>query len=213
MNLFGKFFIRGVTALVPIGATLAALYWLAVLAESALGELIRPLMPQAWQWPGMGLLAGLVAAVVLVFLAGVLVSVGPGRWLLQAGESLLGRIPLVKTFLQTMHDFTQFIVAPREHRDFGQVVWVPFGDMRLIGFVTRGPAYGPASTPGGDRAVPVYLPFSYQIGGYTIYVPRSRLEPAGLSVEEAMRVVITAGVSMSEMPRPVSAPAPPAAGP
>ncbi|MCK7509598.1 MAG: DUF502 domain-containing protein [Desulfobacterales bacterium] len=138
---------------------------------------------------------------VLVFVVGVLVSAAPGRRLVAAAEWLLGRIPLVKTVLQTMHDFTRFFVAPHERGDFGQVVRVPFGDTHLIGFVTRGPRYGPADAAAGDRTVAVYVPFSYQIGGFTVYLPRSRLEPTGLSVEDAMRLVLTAGVSMAEPPR------------
>lgn len=199
MQIFSRFFIRGVDTLVPIGITLYALYWLAVFAESWLGEAIRPLVPPAWDWPGIGLAVGLLAAMVLVFVIGLLVSTGPGRRLVASGEWLLGRIPLVTTFLQTMHDFTRFFVAPHERGDFGQVVWVPFGDMHLIGFVVRGPSYGTAAA--GDRTVAVYVPFSYQIGGFTVYLPRSRLEPTGLSVEEAMRLVLTAGVSMAEAPR------------
>ena len=200
MKFFGKFFTRGVTTLLPIGITLYAIYWLAVFAESMLGGVIRPLIPEAWHWPGMGLVIGLLAGAVLIFAVGVLVSAGPGRWLAVSGERLLGRIPLVRTVLRTMRDFTHLFVVPHERGDFGHVVWVPFGDVHLIGFVTRGPSYNPADAAAGEHTVAVYVPFSYQIGGYTVYVPRSRLEPAGLSVEEAMRLVLTAGVSMTEAP-------------
>lgn len=209
MKLFGRLFIRGVDTLVPIGITLYVIYWLAVFAESMLGEVIRPLIPESWHWPGINLLIGLFAGIVLIFLVGLVVSAGPGRWLVASSEWLLGRIPLVKTILQTTHDFTRFFVAPHERGDFGQVVWVPFGDMHAIGFVTRGPAYGPPDAAAGDRTVAVYVPFSYQIGGYTVYLPRSRLEPAGLSVEEAMRLVLTAGVSMAEQPHAAPPPKPP----
>ncbi len=201
MRIFNKFFVRGVDTLIPIGITLYALYWVAVFAESMLGDMIRPLVPATWDWPGIGLLIGLFAAMILVFVIGLLVSTGPGRWLMGSGEWLLGRIPLVKSILQTMHDFTRFFVAPHERGDFGQVVWVPFGETHLIGFVVRGPSYGSVATAAGDRTVAVYVPFSYQIGGFTVYLPRSRLEPTGLSVEDAMRLVLTAGVSMAEAPR------------
>lgn len=201
MQIFNKFFIRGVDTLIPIGITLYVLYWVTVFAESLLGDVIRPLIPASWDWPGIGLLVGLLPAMVLVFLVGLLVSSGPGRRLVLSAEWLLGRIPLVKSILQTMHDFTRFFVAPHERGDFGQVVWVPFGETHLIGFVVRGPTYGSVAAAAGDRTVAVYVPFSYQIGGFTVYLPRSRLEPTGLSVEDAMRLVLTAGVSMAEAPR------------
>ena len=47
---------------------------------------------------------------------------------------------------------------------------------------------------GGDDLVAVYLPMSYQIGGYTIYIPRSRVTETDLTVEQAMRIVLTGGV-------------------
>ena len=47
---------------------------------------------------------------------------------------------------------------------------------------------------GGEDLVAVYLPMSYQIGGYTVYLPRSRLTETDLSVEQAMRIVLTGGV-------------------
>jgi uncharacterized membrane protein len=47
---------------------------------------------------------------------------------------------------------------------------------------------------GGDDLVAVYLPMSYQIGGYTIYLPRSRVSETELSVEQAMRIALTGGV-------------------
>jgi uncharacterized membrane protein len=46
--------------------------------------------------------------------------------------------------------------------------------------------------------VGVYLPMSYQIGGYTVFVPRSSVERIEMSVEDAMRFVLTAGMSSSK---------------
>ena len=49
----------------------------------------------------------------------------------------------------------------------------------------------------------MYLPMSYQIGGYTVLVPRERVRPLPLGAEEAMRLVLTAGVtSRSSAPKP-----------
>jgi len=73
------------------------------------------------------------------------------------------------------------------------VVTLDFGFGRLIGFVTQEHA-NTLGIGGGDDLVAVYLPMSYQIGGYTIYIPRSRLVETELSVEQAMRIVLTGGV-------------------
>jgi len=197
MKTIGKILIRGIDALLPIGITLYVIYWLAFYGDKLLVDLIRPILPEAYIWPGTGVVAGLL----VMFFIGVLAITKPGRWLFDRIERLFTRIPLVKTVFRGTQDFTRFFFATSERGDFGQVVWVPFGNMHLIGFVTRGPVYGPAGAAEDERTVAVYVSMSAGIGGFTVYLPRSKLEPTGLTVEEGMRLVLTAGVSMAEPPR------------
>jgi len=197
MRFIVRFFIRGIDVLLPLGITLYVIYWLAVFGDKLLGDMVRPVVPAVYFWPGAGLIAGLLVVLAI----GVVASIPPGRWLFIGIEKACSRIPLVKTVFLATQDFTRLFVSPHERGEFGQVVWVPFGDMHLIGFVTRGPAYGPADPQSGDRTVAVYVSMSAGIGGFTVYIPRSKLEPTGLTVEEAMRLVMTAGVSMTERPR------------
>ena len=71
---------------------------------------------------------------------------------------------------------------------------LPGSDMRLMGFVTRDHF---SDLPGGvanEGDVAVYLPMSYQIGGYTVFMPRSQITPVDMSRERAMRFVLTAGL-------------------
>ena len=67
------------------------------------------------------------------------------------------------------------------------------GNMRLLGFVTRADF---SHAPGIARAdeVAVYLPMSYQVGGYTVLVPRSACTPVDMSREEALKFILTAGL-------------------
>lgn len=202
MKTIGRILIRGIDILLPLGVTLYAIYWLTYYGDQLLVEMFRPLMPEAYVWPGTGLLAALAA----MFVVGLFALTRPGRWLFGAIEKLFVRIPLVKTVFRGTQDFTHFFLATSERGDFGQVVWVPFEDKHLIGFVTRGPAYGPEDAAEGDRTVAVYVSMSAGIGGFTVYLPRSKLEPTGLTVEEGMRLVLSAGVSMAEPPRAVPPP-------
>jgi uncharacterized membrane protein len=48
---------------------------------------------------------------------------------------------------------------------------------------------------GGHDWVTVYFPMSYAFGGYTVYVPRSQVQALDISVEDAMRLAITAGLT------------------
>jgi uncharacterized membrane protein len=204
MKEIGRILIRGIDALLPIGVTLYVIYWLAFYGEKLLIEMFRPMVPEAYIWPG----TGMVLAILAMFIIGIFAITKPGRWLFGAVERLCNRIPLVKTVFRGTQDFTRFFFATSERGDFGQVVWVPFGDMHLIGFVTRGPEYGHADAAANDRTVAVYVSMSAGIGGFTVYLPHSKLEPTGLTVEEGMRLVLSAGVSMAEPPRAVPPPKP-----
>jgi len=204
MKAIGRILIRGIDALLPIAVTLYVIYWLAFYGDNLFVDMVRPWLPNSYIWPGTGMLAGLL----VIFIIGAFAITKPGRWLFGIFERLCIRIPLVKTVFRGTQDFTRFFFATSERGDFGQVVWVPFGDMHLIGFVTRGPIYGPVDAVGNDRTVAVYVSMNTGISGFTVYLPRSKLEPTGLSVEEGMRLVLSAGVSMTEPPRAVPPPKP-----
>ncbi len=184
--------LKGLAAVLPIGLTIYIVYWLGATAESVLGRAIRFIVPETYYWPGMGLVAGLL----LLFIAGVLMNAWAVQRLLGFGEGLLARIPLVKTIYGAIRDFLSFFSAARERGEIRRVVLVSFGDIRLIGFVTREHLDAlPGGVPPEDNTVAVYLPMSYQIGGYTLYLPRSRLQPIDLSIDEALRLVLTAGLT------------------
>ena len=109
------------------------------------------------------------------------------------GEELLLRVPVVKTVYSAIRDMTRLVNTEKKKGDLDRVVTLDFGFGKLIGFVTQEHA-NTLGIGGGDDLVAVYLPMSYQIGGYTVYLPRSRLTETELSVEQAMRIVLTGGV-------------------
>ncbi len=49
---------------------------------------------------------------------------------------------------------------------------------------------------GGEEDVAVYVPYSYQIGGFTLIVARKQIQPLDMRLEDAMRFVVTAGVNV-----------------
>src|SRR5690606_26229927 len=75
------------------------------------------------------------------------------------------------------------------------VVLVTLQDgVRMIGLVTR-ENLKTVADGAGEEDVAVFLPWSYQVGGITVYVPRSRLTPLDMTVEQGFRFAFTAGVS------------------
>lgn len=204
-------FLSGLFVLLPIMVTLAIVMWIIGVAETVLGGFIRVLLPSNFYLPGMGL----VVSLLLIFLVGVLMQAIFFRELIKWLEEQLERIPLIKTVYSAVKDLTGFFSrAGSNQKRFGQVVQVqmPGTPIRMLGFVTLEDldSVGLAS-PTGEETVAVYFPMSYQIGGYTVLLPRSFLTPVDMGMEEAMRFLITAGLSRSPEHEPK--PTPPAAPP
>jgi uncharacterized membrane protein len=108
-------------------------------------------------------------------------------------EKVLLEIPLVRSVYAALRDLLGLFAESKEPSL--QVVSLELpGNMRVIGFITRSDfSDAPAGIARPDE-VAVYLPMSYQIGGYTVLVPKSACTPVGMSREEAMKFVLTAGL-------------------
>ncbi|MEZ5498237.1 MAG: DUF502 domain-containing protein [Steroidobacteraceae bacterium] len=188
MRLLGQLLLKGLITILPVGLTAYFMYWLSVTIETLLSRPLQAVLGSQHYWPGMGLLAGLA----LLLVVGVLVNAYLVQRLLGFGERLLLKVPVVKTVYSAIRDMTRLVDAGGK-RDLERVVALRYGSARLIGFVTQ----DDARIEGIDLAeetVAVYLPMSYQIGGYTVYVPKSEIEPVAMPVEQAMRVVLTGGL-------------------
>jgi uncharacterized membrane protein len=188
--------LRGLVMMLPIVITLALVYWLAVSAEALLGSLARLVLPDKYYFTGLGVLLG----IVLVFLAGLTINVWFTRMLLERAEALMERIPVVKSIYGAIRDLAAFLSADKSRERFQKVVIVALGqDMRLVGFLTREDFTDlPAELAHTDDTVAVYLPMSYQIGGFTVYLPRSKVVPIDMTIEDAMRFTLTAGMSSAK---------------
>ena len=198
VKFISKHILTGLITILPVLLTLYLLYWFAVSAEAMLGGMIQRWLPESWYWPGMGLIAGLLAA----FAVGLLMHAYVVQRLFAAGEKLLYHTPVIKSIYQALRDFLNYF-SPTNRKEFDQVVAVTFGDtgMQVIGFVTQdNPEHLPEDFHIQDSIL-VYLPLSYMIGGYAVLMPRSAVRPLDMSMEEAMRFTLTAGVTGATGPR------------
>ena len=188
-------FLKGLAALLPVALTLYLVYWLGTTAENFLGHGLQIILPNNWYRPGMGLVVGFL----VVLGVGTLVNAYIVRRAIRWGETLLARIPLVKTIFGALKDLARFLPAGGERRDLQRVVLWRFGAARLIGFVTAERVHEKLCGANADTIVAVYFPMSYTIGGYTLYLPRGELQPSDLTVEEGLRLVLIGGIT-SEKP-------------
>ena len=189
-SMLSGVFLRGMVVVLPITLTIAVLVWFATTTESLLEELIRYALPEAQYWPGLGIALG----VALIFTAGILVNARIARWLLGCADSLMSRIPVVKSIYLSIRDVAN-LMSEDSKKAFRQVVAVRIQEMRLIGFVTTEDPKGLPGKSASDKIIGVYLPMSYGIGGYTVYLPKKLVEPLDMSIEDAMRITLSGGVS------------------
>lgn len=114
-------------------------------------------------------------------------------------EKLFLKVPLVKTIYSALKEFFGLFAGENGGESF-QVVMVDFPhlDIRALGFVTRDEFSDMPENMVSTDSVAVYLPMSYQIGGYTVYIPRSRLTFIDMPREQAMRLAVTAGIKQSK---------------
>ena len=189
MNRIFTFILQGLIAVLPLGLTVYFIYWLFTFMEELAKPLLLSLIPIPFYFPGLGILA----SVVVLVLAGIVVNLYGIRYLVKLGDRLLEKIPVVKSVYSTIQDIVTVFNITNKKDDLRSVVSIDMGNnIHLIGFVT-GVAAGKKLFAEDDK-VGVYLPMSYQIGGFTVYVEQNRLTRLDISVEEAMRMAITAGV-------------------
>jgi uncharacterized membrane protein len=192
MNALGKLFLQGLAVIIPVSLTLVILWWLARGAERFLGGILAVLLPEGWYLPGLGL----VSAIALTIFIGLLSHVLIFQKLFEIPDSIFKRLPLVKTIYTAFKDFVDYL-SPDSRVGMSKVVLVKFPgqDYQILGFVTREDFSRLPLELSVEQPIAVYLPMSYMVGGYTVFVPRSCLTPVDLSFEDGMKLVLTGAVS------------------
>ena len=199
--------LKGLVAVLPLGLTVYVVYWLAVTGEQLFSSLIKLVLPERLYWPGLGLLTGFV---VLYFVGLAVNAYIVGR-ALRLSDQLIARIPVVKTIYLAIRDFMRFFPSSGQGSDLQRVVLVPFGPGKILGFVTAESGDMLRRSAAAGDTIAVYLPMSYMVGGYTVFLPRDLVEPTALSVEEGMRIALMGGVrstspSVPNRPNPSKTP-------
>jgi uncharacterized membrane protein len=184
--------ITGFITILPIVLTIYLLYWMAITSEEVMGSALRWALPTVVYFPGLGTIAGLV----LTFFVGLLMKAVLVRQVFSIGESIVFRLPVIKSVYRAIRDFFDFFSPKKD--SFGRVVIVKIANMEAIGFVTQEDRSKlPEAFRDRDCEL-VYLPMSYMIGGYTLLVKREDIQPCKMSMDEAMRFVLTAGITGKE---------------
>ncbi len=191
MKKLGTLFLQGLIAILPIALTAYLAYWLAASAESVFGKAIRFVISDDYYVHGLGVLAGFLITLGI----GVLLRLWLFRKVFSLGETLLQKIPGIKSLYGSIRDMVGFFDASKQ-KGFDKTVMVTLAEnICLMGLVTREDFRDLPEGIGDEQTVAVYLPMSYQLGGFTVMVPRANIRPVDMKIDQAMQFVLTAAVS------------------
>jgi uncharacterized membrane protein len=192
--MFKKYLITGLLIWVPLAVTL----WVLELIVTAMDQTLL-LLPSGWQpkqlvgfdIPGLGL----VLSVLVVLVTGVLARNFIGRQLVLWWEGLLSNIPIVRSIYSSVKQVSDTMLSPKGNA-FRQAVLVEFPQRGhwAIGLVVGAP--GPALTRDvGSDMLTVFVPTAPNpTSGYTILVPPGDVKELDITVDEALKFVISLGV-------------------
>ena len=189
-----RWFFTGLILLVPVMVTV---YLFLAIVRSMDG--LSSLIPFAWQpdqllgfhIPGLGVLF----TILIVLLTGMLGTSFIGRWLVGIGESIVERIPLVRSVYGALKSVLETVL--RDNQDsFRRVVLVeyPRRGMYALGFVS-GTGHGEVQALTKEDVITVFVPTAPNpTSGFLLFVPEKDTTPLSMSVEDGMKCVISAGV-------------------
>jgi uncharacterized membrane protein len=194
MSAVRKWLLAGLLVIVPVAITIGVLQWI-------IGTLDRTLaiLPEAWQpdrligvhIPGFGVLLtlGILLAV------GAVVSNFMGKKLVIWGDTLVSRIPVVRSIYSSVKQVSDTLFSPSGNafRTAVLVQW-PRPDVWTIGFVTGIPGGDVSNYLVGDY-LSVYVPTTPNpTGGYFVMLRKSDCIELKMSVDDALKYVISMGV-------------------
>ncbi len=189
------YLLAGIVVTAPIGITI----YLAVLFVEFVDNQMRGLVPAEYDptrylpfdIPGLGVLALLLMLLVVGFFAAGLI----GRMVFRLGESLIDRVPVVRSVYGALKQIFETVFADSSS-SFREVVLVEYPRRGLwaVGFIT-GRTRGEVRERIDRDLVNVFLPTTPNpTSGFLLFVPRDDLVHLDMSVEEGIKMVISAGI-------------------
>ena len=197
LSALAQLFFQGVVLLAPIGVTVWVIVSLFSWVDNFLPNLLNFLFPVKFAMVDgkipkvTGL--GFVVAIGLVLLVGWLSSLFFVERLVSVFDKVLEKTPGIKIIYSSVKDFLEAFAGNKKKFDQPVLVNVDGADVWRVGFITQ------ESTDhfGLAEHVTVYVPHSYAISGITYMVPVSKIKklPKGVSAGEAMKYVVSGGVT------------------
>jgi uncharacterized membrane protein len=182
-------FLKGFVGLLPISLSIYLIFWLIEKLEVISRALIDSFIPYAESIPGLSL----IIIVAFIYLFGLLLSSSFFSHLFRLVQLPFKNIPLVKSIYSAVEDL-MFYFGQSGGEGKGKVVKVYLKslDIELIGLMTQEDLTKIDSKELSKDRVAVFIPLSYALGGYTLFVKKEDVTILSMRVEKAMKLAITA---------------------
>src|SRR5256886_8492552 len=197
MARFRNYFLTGLIVAGPVAITLYLTWWFVNWVDS----IVRPFVPTVYRpetylpfgLPGSGLIVAVVALTLLGFLTANLI----GRTLVDLGERLLGRMPVVRAIYRGLKQVFETLFSGKgsSFRKVGLVEF-PSPGMWSIVLISQAPSVNIASQlPGEEEHISAFLPCAPNpTTGFFFYVPKSKIIEVDMSTEDAATLIMSCGV-------------------
>lgn len=195
---FRRYLIAGILVWLPLGVTVLVVRLFVDLMDRSLVLLPPKYHPEQWlgfSIPGFGV----ILSVLIIFVTGVIAANLFGRQLLRLWESLLSRIPLVRSVYSGVKQITETVFSP-SGQSFRKVLLIEYPRQGLwtLAFQT-GTDVGEAQQKTGEEVINVYVPTTPNpTSGFFIMVPRKDVQELDMSVDEGLKMIISMGVVVPE---------------
>jgi uncharacterized membrane protein len=185
-----KYFLRGLLTFMPFALTVYAFIMLVVWSENFTARTVTWFLDEAYI-PGMGLA---LSVAVIIFMGFVVSHPGFNKFV-DFIELPFKNVPFIKTIYSALRNLSDYF-SPGAGNRTQQVVLVkiPNAEIEIIGFLTRQNFSDLPKDLQFQGKVAVYIPLSYQVGGYTAFVPKTWIKPLDVPVELAMRSTLFAWI-------------------
>ncbi|WP_020677054.1 DUF502 domain-containing protein [Geopsychrobacter electrodiphilus] len=196
MNIVIGYFLRGLLFVVPIAVTLYVVVQLFQFIDGLLARVVNPYLPNYVVGTGLGL----VVLILVITLLGIITSSVIAQQVQLLIGKALERVPLIKTIYSAIKDLLSAFVG--KEKRFEQPVLVKLGhnlEIERVGFLTKSSL---ADIGLDSDKVAVYLPHAYAWSGNLVIVPRNLVTPLNIKPAEAMKLIISGGVTHIVQRRP-----------
>ena len=205
-SFFKQSFVAGILIIVPFGVTIFVLYklikWMLFFFSNGPAGILRHFIdvpPYVFQ--GISFVIGILATLLLIVFLGAVTRNFVGRRMLLFGESLISKIPLARAFYVSVKQVVQTLFLTSQMQSMKRVVLVeyPRRGIRAIAFVTGVTEAGRGHNTTDQRLVSLFVPTTPNpTSGIYIMVPEEELQELDISVEDAFRLIVSAGISQGD---------------